>query len=281
MKIGGPAARIQNARSSVTAAALAPRGKSMATTTLQTASTDARILIAQDDPETSQLLSVCLRREGYGCLFTRDSQETLELAAENRLSLIVLDVLPADGSDWQICRRVRAVSNVPILILSARGEAYDIVKGLAVGADDYVVKPFRLAELMARIKALMRRASMRSITQILSHGGIALNLGRRSVTRNGKHVALTSSEFRILEVLMSAPGRVFSRRELLAHLYPGGGVVIERVVDVHVLKLRAKLEDDRAQPRCILTARGLGYRFADADDLRGSGSVLTLPCESA
>jgi DNA-binding response OmpR family regulator len=107
---------------------------------------------------------------------------------------------------------------------------------------------------------------MQPLAQMLSHGDLTLNLSRRSITRKGERVALTSSELRILEVLMAAPGRVFSRGELLSYLYPAGGVVIERVVDVHVLKLRAKLEDDRARPRYILTARGAGYRFADASD---------------
>jgi DNA-binding response OmpR family regulator len=107
---------------------------------------------------------------------------------------------------------------------------------------------------------------MQPLAQVLSQGEVTLNVSRRSVSLKGEPVALTSSELRILEVLMAAPGRVFSRKELLAHLYPTGGVVIERVVDVHVLKLRAKLEDDRARPRYLLTVRGAGYRFADASD---------------
>ena len=238
----------------------------MAITTSHTASVPQCVLIAPEHAETSPLLSACLTREGYSCVFAKDEREMLALAAQNRLSLIVLDGPMSDANDWDICRRVRSVSPVPLLILSARAGACDIAQALTLGADDYVVKPFRLAELTARIKALVRRANMQPLAQMLSHGHITLNLSRRSVTLKGERVALTSSELRILEVLMAAPGRVFSRKELLAYLYPTGGVVIERVIDVHVLKLRAKLEDDRARPRYILTARGAGYRFADASD---------------
>jgi two-component system response regulator MtrA len=233
-------------------------------TKLHTTSLEHRILIAQDDPNTSALLSLSLPREGFSCVFAQDGRETVELAAKNRLSLIVLDVVRSDVRDWEICRRVRGVTNVPILILSARSDAGDIVKGLTLGADDYVVKPFRLPELIARIKALLRRTRVPAAPQTLSHGDLTFDLSRRSVTRKGQRVTLTSSELRILETLMSAPGRIFPRRELLTCLYPSGGVVIERVIDVHVQKLRAKIEDERARPRYILTERGLGYRFADS-----------------
>ena len=237
---------------------------------MHTASLEQRILIAQDDPNTSALLSSSLPREGFSCVFAQDGRETVELASKNRLSLIVLDVARADVRDWEICRRVRDVTNVPILILSTRGDAGDIVKGLTLGADDYVVKPFRLPELIARIKALLRRTSIHTATQALSHGDLRFDLSRRSVTCKGQRVSLTSSELRILETLMGAPGRIFSRKELLTCLYPSGGVVIERVIDVHVQKLRAKIEDERSRPRYILTERGLGYRFADAADSAGS-----------
>jgi DNA-binding response OmpR family regulator len=242
-------------------------------TQLHTAPLEHRILIAQDDPNTSALLSLSLPREGFSCVFAQDGRETVELASKNRLSLIVLDAMRSDVRDWEICRRVRSVTNVPILILSARGDAGDIVKGLTLGADDYVVKPFCLPELIARIKALLRRTSIQAATHTLSHGDLTLDLGRRSVTRKGERVALTSSELRILETLMSAPGRIFSRKELLTCLYPSGGVVIERVIDVHVQKLRAKIEDERSQPQCILTERGLGYRFADAADDSGASTL--------
>jgi DNA-binding response OmpR family regulator len=231
---------------------------------LHATSLQHRILIAQNDPNTSALLSLSLPREGFSCVFAQDGRETVELASKDRLSLIVLDVVRADGRDWEICRQVRGVTNVPILILSAGGDAGDIVKGLTLGADDYVVKPFRLPELIARIKALLRRTSIHTAAQALSHADLTLDLSRRSVTRKGQRVTLTSSELRILETLMAAPGRIFSRKELLTCLYPSGGVVIERVIDVHVQKLRAKIEDERSQPRYILTERGLGYRFADA-----------------
>ena len=230
---------------------------------MQSSAFDDRILIAHDDPQTGELLSGSLTREGFHCVSARDECEALDLASKNRLCLVVLGFAETAVRDAEICRRVRSLSSVPILILSARGEAADVVRGLAAGADDYVVKPFRLPELVARVKALVRRGGMRPLAHTVSHGEITLDLNRRSVMRRGERVSLTSSELKILEVLIAAPGRVFSRKELLLYLYPSGGVVIERVIDVHVQKLRAKLEHDRARPRCILTARGLGYRFAD------------------
>jgi DNA-binding response OmpR family regulator len=193
----------------------------------------------------------------------RDEREALDLASKNRLCLVVLGFAETPVRDPEVCRRVRSLSGVPILTLSAHGDAADVVRGLAAGADDYVVKPFRLLELIARVKALVRRGGMRPLMHTVSHGDITLDLDRRSVLRQGERVSLTSSELKILEVLMAAPGRVFSRKELLLYLYPSGGVVIERVIDVHVQKLRAKLEHDRARLRHILTARGFGYRFAD------------------
>jgi DNA-binding response OmpR family regulator len=156
---------------------------------------------------------------------------------------------------------------VPIVILSALGEAHDRIKGLTLGADDYIVKPFCHQELIARIKAILRRVNMRPGAETLSHGDITIDKSRREVIRGGQRVVLTASEFRILEVLITAPGRVFLRSELLSHLYPSGGVVIERVIDVHVLKLRQKIEEEPSRPRYVLTARGLGYRFADAAEM--------------
>jgi len=233
---------------------------------VQSASLEHRILIGHHDANTSVLLSHTLGREGFSCVFAQGERKTVEVASKNRLSLILLDMGGSDAPDSEICRRVRVVTNVPILILSARSDAGDVVKALTLGADDYVVKPFRLAELIARIKALLRRTSIPAGSQALSHRELTLHLDRRAVTRNGQRLVLTSSELRILETLMSAPGRIFSRKELLACLYPSGGVVIERVIDVHVQKLRAKIEDQRSRPQYILTERGLGYRFADPGD---------------
>jgi DNA-binding response OmpR family regulator len=228
---------------------------------------DQCVLIVEDDRRTSQRLAACLAREGFNSIAASEGRQALELASRHRPMFVLMDVMLPDVDGWEICRRLRNASSVPIMILSALGEAHDRIRGLTLGADDYVVKPFCHRELIARIRAILRRAGMRPSAEKLSHGDIAIDTSQREVIRKGQRVALTSSEFKILEVLMAVPGRVFLRRELLSHLYPSGGVVIERVIDVHVRKLRQKIEDEPSSPRYVLTARGLGYRFAAAAEI--------------
>ena len=155
---------------------------------------------------------------------------------------------------------------MPLLILSAREEELDRVLGLSLGADDYVVKPFSPRELVARVKAILRctRAYPSASQALLSSGRLMLDRDKRKVTLAGNPVALTPSEYTLLQALMAAPGRVFSRQELLEHLYPDGDTVIDRVIDVHIGKLRQKIEMDATQPRYVLTVRGIGYQFAEA-----------------
>jgi DNA-binding response OmpR family regulator len=168
---------------------------------------------------------------------------------------------------WEVCRELRRVSDVPILMLTARDEELDRIVGLSLGADDYVVKPFSPRELVARVKAILRRTRLHPWrdTPQLAHKDLLLDRARRKVTLGGQAVALTPAEYTLLQALMAAPGRVFSRQELLDHLYPGGDSVIDRVVDVHVGKLRQKIEADAARPYYILTVRGVGYQFADGE----------------
>jgi len=222
------------------------------------------ILIVEDDQKTSDLLSVYLEREGFNTVAAYNGSEALHLASQHNPLLMILDVMLPDLDGWEVCRRVRISSVLPILILSGLGEAHDRVKGLTLGADDFVVKPFSFQELVARVKAILRRAPAQPAEKTLAYEGLTVDLTKRRVTRNNQPVTVTASELKLLEAVMSAPGRVFTRDELLTFLYPSGGVVIDRVIDVHIAKLRQKIEDDPARPRYILTARGLGYRFADA-----------------
>jgi DNA-binding response OmpR family regulator len=170
---------------------------------------------------------------------------------------------------WEVCRRLRKTSDVPILILTARDEEVDRVSGLILGADDYVVKPFSPRELVERVKAILRRAQNRPSTETkpaLSHGGLILDPEKRKVTLEGQRVELTHHEFNILHALMAAPGKVFTREGLLSCLYPKGeAVVIDRVVDVHIGKIRQKIEKDPSNPGFILTVRGSGYRFTEEE----------------
>jgi DNA-binding response OmpR family regulator len=168
---------------------------------------------------------------------------------------------------WEICRELRKVSDVPILMLTAREEEIDRVLGLSLGADDYVVKPFSPRELVERVKAILRRVrpAPQPEPAILSHAGLILDPVRHRVTMEGQSVELTAVEFKLLHALMRAPGRVLSREELLDRLYEHGETVVDRVVDVHIGKLRQKLGDDPNAPRYIRTVRGFGYQFADDD----------------
>jgi DNA-binding response OmpR family regulator len=169
---------------------------------------------------------------------------------------------------WEVCRRLRQSSDVPILILTARGEEMDRVLGLNLCADDYVVKPFSPRELVARVKAILRRGRLgrEERGKVLSHEDLVLDLEKHRVNLSGRPISLTPHEFRLLQTLMANPGRVFSREELVGRLYPKQeAVVVDRVVDVHIGKLRQKIEKDPTNPRFILTVRGIGYQFADRD----------------
>jgi DNA-binding response OmpR family regulator len=224
------------------------------------------ILVIEDDENTASLITLYLEREGFAPLTAGDGAQGLHLARRHRPDLVILDLMIPEIDGWEVCRRLRQHSEVPVIMLTARGEEIDRVAGLTLGADDYVVKPFSPRELMARVKAVLRRTSPagRRTASILVHGPVRLDLEKRRLTVNGAPVAVTPHEYALLAALMAAPGRTFTRDELLEHLYPRGeAVVIDRVVDVHIGKLRQKIEPTPAEPRHILTVRGIGYRFAD------------------
>jgi len=230
-------------------------------------SDQAPILIIEDDSKTAALIALYLEKEGYRTLVAYDGETALQMAQKQKPMFVVLDLMLPRLDGWEVCRRLRKTSEVPILILTAKDEEVDRVAGLTLGADDYVVKPFSPRELVARVKAILRRAQSRPVveaTPILSHKGLVLDPEKQKVTLNGQRIELTHHEFTLLHALMAAPGRVFSRDELLAFLYPNReSIVIDRVVDVHIGKVRQKLEKDPANPTLILTVRGSGYRFAE------------------
>lgn len=228
------------------------------------------ILIAEDDAKTARLVSLYLENEGFRTLIAADGRAALAGAARHQPLLVVLDLMLPGLDGWEVCRELRRESNVPILILSAREEEFDRVLGLTLGADDYVVKPFSPRELVARVRAILRRYQPvpDSHAGRWEYGALCVDAERHEVTLHGEPVSLTPSEFTLLKALVSAPGRVLSRRELLDHLYPGRQAVIDRVVDVHIGKLRQKLESDPAEPRLILTVRGVGYRLAADEGAR-------------
>jgi DNA-binding response OmpR family regulator len=234
----------------------------------RTSKDSSPILIVEDDRKTASLVTLYLEREGFKTVVAYDGDRALELVQQTNPIFVVLDLMLPKMDGWEVCRAIRRSSDVPILILTAREEEMDRVLGLSLGADDYVVKPFSPRELVARVKAILRRtrSESREEKNLLSFGRLVLDRQKRRVTLSNRSISLTRFEYNLLSTLMAAPGRIFSREELLTCLYSSGEAVIDRVIDVHIGKLRQKIEDDVSTPRYILTVRGLGYRFADADD---------------
>jgi DNA-binding response OmpR family regulator len=226
-----------------------------------------RILIVEDERAVARGLQYGLASEGFTVLWAETGQRALELARSQDPDLILLDVRLPDVSGFDVCRQLRAEGRrLPILMLTARDEEVDKVLGLELGADDYVVKPYSLRELISRIRALLRRAYGDLATPVteggLSFGDVEVDLERLQVRRQGKRVDLTPTEFRLLRYLLTHPGRPFSRSALIEAVWGyDSSVGAERTVDVHVRHLRQKLEDDPSSPRWILTVRGVGYKF--------------------
>ncbi len=225
------------------------------------------VLIVEDDRNTAALLKTYLEKEGFQAIVADDGAEALKLIKTSNPGFVILDIMLPKIDGWEVCRRLRSFSDVPVLMLTAREEEIDTVLGLSLGADDYVVKPFSPRELLERVKAILRRARpVQSQKEgVLSHGGLVLDPEKLKVTLHGKAVPLTSHEYKLLYALMRSPGRVFSRSELLDHFYQHGEVVVDRVIDVHIGKLRQKIEADPSRPCLIQTVRGFGYRFTDED----------------
>lgn len=233
----------------------------------QSSDNQGPVLIIEDDRNTAALIATYLEREGFSIVLAHDGLEALAAAQEHKPVFVILDIMLPKVDGWEICRTLRKDSDVPILMLTAREDEIDRVAGLSMGADDYVVKPFSPRELVERVKAILRRARsavpLRPAAKPLSFAGLELDPVKRIVTRNGGPITLTSLEYKILYAMMNAPGKAFSRDELLDHCHGNGVAVIDRVVDVHIGKLRKKIEDDPSNPRYLLTVRGYGYRFND------------------
>jgi DNA-binding response OmpR family regulator len=224
------------------------------------------ILLVDDEDSVQKLLAYPLEREGFKVLQARDGQEALERFAAERVDLVVLDVMLPKVDGLEVCKRLRAESEVPIIMLTARDDELDKVLGLELGADDYITKPFSIREFRSRVRALLRRAAVPRHAdpgEVISAGGLEIDLARRAVEVRGRAVQLTYVEFELLRTLASHPGRVYSRRMLLEALWGSADYREPRTIDVHVRHLREKLEEDAAEPEYILTVRGVGYRFRD------------------
>jgi DNA-binding response OmpR family regulator len=228
----------------------------------------SRILIVDDDRKTAELLRLYLEREGYAVLLAHDGRAALELARQRSPDLLVLDLmLPmVDGLD--VCRILRAETRVPIIMLTARTTEDDKLLGLDLGADDYITKPFSPREVVARVRAVLRRAGEAQERGPTSAqiGELAVDFVSHTARLRGAALHLTPKEFKLLEILLRHPGRAFSRLELLEQVFGFDYEGLERTVDVHVMNLRRKIERDPAQPTYVLTVYGVGYKFAEEQD---------------
>jgi len=226
---------------------------------------DTRILIVEDEAALATTLKDRLRKEHYAVSVTKDGETALDLAAREKFDLIVLDVMLPGQSGLTVCRKLRQLgSSTPILMLTARRQLADKVAGLRTGADDYLTKPFQMAELLARIEALLRRAVQGGAPTALRYqfGAVQIDFRRTEVVRDGQPVILSAKEFQLLRYFVEHRDTTLSREELLREVWGYGAMPSSRTVDVHVAWLRQKLEKDPKNPQFILTAVGLGYRFA-------------------
>ena len=222
-----------------------------------------KILVVDDKKELRTLLKQYLSQEGFEVVSAGDGREALFIARQEKPDLIILDLMMPEMGGYEFMRTYNREVDTPTIILTAKLEESDKVLGLELGADDYVTKPFSMNELTARIRAVLRRSEKRAIDQdILRVADITLDRIGRVVTVGGTQIDLTPSEFNILAILMSAPGRAFSRLELLERMQGAAYEGYERTIDVHVRNLRTKVEPDVSEPQYIETVYGVGYRFA-------------------
>jgi DNA-binding response OmpR family regulator len=241
------------------APAASPRGARSADPSLN-------ILVVDDEPDLREMLTRSFAREGHRVVAVADGQGAIDRAGSDHFDIVLLDVALGPGPDgYEVCRTLRSRRNVvPIIMLTALDSEADAVLGLEAGADDYVTKPFGLAELRSRIRAVLRRAGTRAMDDdVVVVGPIRLDRAQREVTMEGASVRLTFSEFELLDALMTDPGRLLNRQELLRAIWGDSAYRDPRAIDVHIRHLREKLEPEPEKPRYILTVRGAGYRLRE------------------
>lgn len=218
----------------------------------------ARVLVVDDDQALSEMLGIVLRAEGYEPSFCDDGAKAFTIFKESKPDLVLLDLMLPGLDGIEICKQIRDESVVPIVMLTARGDTLDVVQGLESGADDYIIKPFKPKELIARIKARLRKEDYKSET--LTLGDLNIDVLGHSVKRNGKTIILTPLEFDLLVALARKPWQVYTREQLLTEVWHYRNPADTRLVNVHVQRLRAKVEEDPENPKIVMTVRGVGYK---------------------
>jgi two-component system response regulator RegX3 len=222
-----------------------------------------RVLLVDDEPAIRDAVGYALRQEGFDVSVQADGESGLEAARDGDFDLVILDLMLPGTPGTEVCRRLRDESAVPIVMLTAKNAEVDRVLGLEIGADDYVAKPFSMAELLGRVRAILRRRELDRVGRgaVRRVGGIELDSTRHTATADGERRSLTPSEFRLLDLLASEPERVFSRREIMQHLWESSYVGDQRACDTHISNLRRKIERDPTAPERIVTVRGVGYKL--------------------
>ncbi|GAB4436442.1 MAG: response regulator transcription factor [Chloroflexi bacterium OHK40] len=233
-------------------------------------------LVVDDDPKTVELITLYMEREGFTVVSAYDGRRALDLARQRHPDLIVLDLMLPHVDGLDITRIIRSESRVPVIMLTARTTEHDMLLGLDLGADDYVTKPFSPRELMARVRAVMRRAraAYESAPAIVRYRELVISFASREVRRHGELVRLTPKEYGLLELMARSPGRAFARAELLRHVFGADYEGLDRTVDVHVMNLRRKIEPDPANPCYVLTVYGYGYKFGAESESPAGGTAL-------
>lgn len=229
-----------------------------------------KILIADDDQNIRQLLKMTLEVEGYDTLFAEDGQQALETFEENQVDLVILDIMMPRLDGWEVCRKIREKSDIPIIMLTAKDDEVDTILGLKLGADDYISKPFSPKELVARMEAILRRIKNETEKEevsndILSFPDLVIDKNKRQVELAEEEIELSPKEFDILWELAHRPGQVYSREKLLDRVWGYDYIGMPRTVDVHIKRLRAKLEKNRTDYNYIQTVWGVGYKFEVVD----------------
>jgi DNA-binding response OmpR family regulator len=229
----------------------------------------ARILLVDDEQAIQTLLTYPLRKDGYEVIAAHDGREALDRFGEGKFDLVVLDIMMPKLDGIEVCRRLRARSQVPIIMLTAKDDEIDKVLGLEMGADDYITKPFSVREFRSRVRAALRRAEMRQGEPVaqepITAGDLHIDFERRAVTVRSEPVRLTYVEFEIIAALARAPGRVMTRDALLERIWGDSAYRDPRTIDVHIRHLREKVEADPRSPEYLFTVRGVGYRFRDRE----------------
>ncbi|MGZ4358512.1 MAG: response regulator transcription factor [Gaiellaceae bacterium] len=223
----------------------------------------SRILLVEDDEALRYAIARVFEADDYEVEPVEDGESALEAARLQHFDIVLLDIMLPGISGIEVCSRLRQESGVPIIMLTARGEEADRVLGLEIGADDYIPKPFSMAELRSRVRALLRRRRLdaREISDVQQVGALRLDRLRHRLDLRSEQIRLTPTEFRLLALLMEEPERVYSRREIMQHLWESSFIGDERTVDAHVRNLRRKIEDDPSAPARLLSVRGLGYQI--------------------